>query len=114
MSESTAVASKGATRSAGNGGAGRPGRSGRSGVKLLIGIALLVVLLALPLYVPEFWLRTGFAVFGADTIVRRLIDPEHTIEHWSEFERGGHFPAMEVPDLLIGDIRTFFRPLRTP
>jgi branched-chain amino acid transport system permease protein len=59
------VASKGATRSAGNGGAGRPGRSGRSVVKLLIGIALLVVLLALPLYVPEFWLRTGFAVFGA-------------------------------------------------
>jgi len=28
-------------------------------------IALLVVLLVLPLYVEEFWLRTGFAVFGA-------------------------------------------------
>ena len=55
---------------------------------------------------------TGFAVFGADTIARRLIDPEHKIEHWSEFERGGHFPAMEVPDLLTGDLRTFFGRLR--
>jgi branched-chain amino acid transport system permease protein len=66
VSESTAVASKGATRSNGtNGASGRSGRSGRSLVKLAIGIALIVVLLALPLYVPEFWLRTGFAVFGA-------------------------------------------------
>ena len=34
-------------------------------VTLVAGLALLVVLLALPLYVEEFWLRTGFAVFGA-------------------------------------------------
>ena len=64
MSESTAVAATGATRSsAGNGGASRPG--GRSVIKLLLVAALLVVLLALPIYVPEFWLRTGFAVFAA-------------------------------------------------
>ena len=31
---------------------------------------------------------------------------------WSEFDRGGHFPAMEAPDLLVGDVRAFFRPLR--
>jgi epoxide hydrolase len=55
---------------------------------------------------------TGFAVFGADPIARRLIDPEHKIAHWSEFERGGHFPAMEAPELLTGDIRAFFRRLR--
>lgn len=55
---------------------------------------------------------TGFAVFGAESIARRLIDPEHKIAHWSEFERGGHFPAMEVPELLAGDIRAFFRALR--
>ena len=34
-------------------------------VRLLVLLALLVVLLVLPLYVDEFWLRTGFAVFGA-------------------------------------------------
>jgi branched-chain amino acid transport system permease protein len=33
--------------------------------KLLAMLALFVVLLALPLYVDEFWLRTGFAVFAA-------------------------------------------------
>ena len=31
----------------------------------------------------------------------------------TEFDRGGHFPAMEAPDLLTGDVRAFLRPLRT-
>lgn len=34
-------------------------------LRLAVLLALVVVLLALPLYVQEFWLRTGFAVFGA-------------------------------------------------
>ena len=34
-------------------------------VRMVLGIAFLVVLLVLPLYVEEFWLRTGFAVFVA-------------------------------------------------
>jgi pimeloyl-ACP methyl ester carboxylesterase len=55
---------------------------------------------------------TGWAVFGADPLVRHLLDPEQTIAHWSEFDRGGHFPAMEQPELLVGDIRAFFRGLR--
>ncbi len=54
----------------------------------------------------------GWAVFGKENIVRHLIDPEHKIQYWSEFDRGGHFPALEVPDLLVGDVRAFFRPLR--
>jgi pimeloyl-ACP methyl ester carboxylesterase len=54
----------------------------------------------------------GWAVFGKDDLSRRLADPEMTIEHWSEFDRGGHFPAMEVPDLLVGDMREFFRRFR--
>jgi pimeloyl-ACP methyl ester carboxylesterase len=32
--------------------------------------------------------------------------------HWSELPRGGHFAAMEVPDLLAEDVRRFFRPYR--
>jgi epoxide hydrolase len=55
---------------------------------------------------------TGFAVFREGSLMQRALDPEGQIEHWSEFDRGGHFPAMEVPDLLVGDIRAFFRPLR--
>ncbi len=66
MSESTAVAAPGATRhNAGNAGSGRSGRSARSLIKLALVAALLVVLLIAPIYVPEFWLRTGFAVAGA-------------------------------------------------
>jgi epoxide hydrolase len=52
------------------------------------------------------------AVFAADTTIRALLDPGGSM-HWSEFDRGGHFPAMEAPDLLIGDVRAFLRPLRT-
>jgi hypothetical protein len=44
--------------------------------------------------------------------IRSLLDPARAIQHWSEFDRGGHFPAMETPDLLTNDLRTFLRPLR--
>ena len=56
--------------------------------------------------------RRAVAVFDADPIVRRLMDPAGAIAHWSEFDRGGHFAAMEVPDLLVDDVRAFFRGLR--
>jgi len=55
---------------------------------------------------------TGVAVFPRDTAVRRFAERAHTIVQWSEFDRGGHFAAMEAPDLLIGDIQTFFGALR--
>ena len=55
---------------------------------------------------------TGVAVFPGDASVRRLAEREHTVVHWSEFDRGGHFAAMEAPDLLVGDVRAFFRGLR--
>jgi epoxide hydrolase len=54
----------------------------------------------------------GWALFAAQPFVRAMMDPDHEIEHWSEFDRGGHFPAMEVPDLLVGDVRRFFRKRR--
>jgi epoxide hydrolase len=52
---------------------------------------------------------TGVAVFASDTTIRPIFDPGNRIAHWSQFGRGGHFPAMEVPDLLVGDIQAFFR-----
>jgi pimeloyl-ACP methyl ester carboxylesterase len=36
----------------------------------------------------------------------------HNIVHWTEFDRGGHFPAMEVPDLLAEDLRRFLSQLQ--
>ncbi|WP_250030188.1 epoxide hydrolase family protein [Paractinoplanes maris] len=55
---------------------------------------------------------TGVANFAGDVAVRRFAEQSNTIVHWSEFDQGGHFAALEAPDLLVGDIRTFFRALR--
>ena len=49
-------------------------------------------------------------MFGADETVGGLV-PAPPGAHWSEYERGGHFPAMELPDELVADLRTFFGPL---
>jgi epoxide hydrolase len=54
----------------------------------------------------------GVAVFAGDYAVRRYGERGHHIVHWTEFDTGGHFAAMEAPDLLIGDVRSFFRGLR--
>jgi microsomal epoxide hydrolase len=57
---------------------------------------------------------TGVAVFPREiaTPIRRFAELSNNIVHWSEFDRGGHFAAMEEPDLLVGDVRKFFRPFR--
>jgi pimeloyl-ACP methyl ester carboxylesterase len=54
----------------------------------------------------------GMAVFATDDVMRYVLNRDGHIAHWSEFERGGHFPAVEEPELLVADIRTFFRALR--
>ncbi|RSM86346.1 epoxide hydrolase [Kibdelosporangium aridum] len=51
------------------------------------------------------------AVFAADNSIRAVIDPDGKVDRWTEYEHGGHFAAMEVPDLLVDDIRAFFAPL---
>jgi microsomal epoxide hydrolase len=57
---------------------------------------------------------TGVAVFPYEIAppIRRFAEQSNNIVHWSEFDRGGHFAAMEEPDLLVTDIRDFFRQLR--
>jgi pimeloyl-ACP methyl ester carboxylesterase len=52
----------------------------------------------------------GVAVFsGHDIAIRRFAERDQHLVHWSEFDRGGHFAAMEEPELLIEDVRDFFR-----
>lgn len=51
---------------------------------------------------------TGVAVFGQDVAIRRYAEPNHHVVHWSDFTEGGHFAALETPDLLVQDVRTFF------
>ena len=44
--------------------------------------------------------------------IRRFAERSNNIVYWSEFEHGGHFAAMEQPDLLVDDVRKFFRGIR--
>ena len=55
---------------------------------------------------------TGIAVFPTDPTVRRVAERQHTVVRWAEYGRGGHFAALEAPDLLVDDLRAFYRPLR--
>ncbi|MFD6444385.1 epoxide hydrolase family protein [Promicromonospora sp. NPDC060204] len=59
-----------------------------------------------PSGVPAAW-----AVFDTHPLMRRALDPWNAVSHWSEHAEGGHFPAMEEPELLADDIRDFFRSL---
>ncbi|WP_419919617.1 epoxide hydrolase family protein [Candidatus Poriferisocius sp.] len=43
---------------------------------------------------------------------RRWLEPRYNIVHWTDMAHGGHFAAMEEPDALARDIRTFFRRFR--
>jgi len=54
--------------------------------------------------------RIGVAVFADDfQTIRPLAERDNTrIEHWAEYPAGGHFAALEVPDVLVSDLRTFF------
>ena len=56
----------------------------------------------------------GLAAFGGDfSGIRRFAERDHSnIVRWSTFDHGGHFAAHKAPDLLVGDIRSFFGPLR--
>jgi hypothetical protein len=47
------------------------------------------------------------AAFPAEWVERG-----YNLQHWSTMSKGGHFAAMEQPELLAADIREFFRPHR--
>jgi pimeloyl-ACP methyl ester carboxylesterase len=58
---------------------------------------------------------TGCSVFAAEVprpSQRWAARRYPNIRLWAEHDHGGHFAALEVPDLLIEDIRTFFRHIR--
>jgi epoxide hydrolase len=56
----------------------------------------------------------GLASFANDfRPIRKFAERDFTnILSWSEFDRGGHWAAHDAPDLLVGDIRQFFRRFR--
>ena len=54
--------------------------------------------------------RIGVAVFKDDfQTIRAFAERDNAnIVHWSEFPRGGHYAALEVPDDVVADLRVFF------
>jgi len=58
----------------------------------------------------------GYALFPKEinvpprAWVERTVGP--SMVHWTEMPRGGHFAALEEPELLAGDVRKFFAKLR--
>ena len=57
---------------------------------------------------------TGVAIFAEDfQSVRRFAERDHSnIISWNRYDRGSHFAPQDAPDLLLDDIRRFFRRLR--
>ncbi len=54
------------------------------------------------------------ACFAQDNAppIREWAERFYNIQRWTEFARGGHFPALEEPELLAEDIKTFFYSLK--
>jgi microsomal epoxide hydrolase len=60
---------------------------------------------------PRVEVPTGVAVFPKEPwrVPRDWAESRFNVTRWTEMPRGGHFAAMEAPELLADDIRAFFR-----
>ena len=67
-----------------------------------------------PLPVGRVETPTGYVSFPRETRhpPRVLAEQAFNIERWTTMPRGGHFAALEVPDLLAQDVTAFFRAYR--
>ena len=57
----------------------------------------------------------GVAAFPAEFILwppRSYVERAYNVVRWTDMPRGGHFAALEAPDLLMREMRAFARPLR--
>ena len=58
---------------------------------------------------------TGIAMFPGEKdllVPREWAERCYNIKRWTDMPRGGHFPALEEPELLVDDLRAFFRGFR--
>jgi len=62
---------------------------------------------------PRVNLPVGVASFPAEPfrLPRKLVEPYYNIKRWTKMPSGGHFAALEEPELLVKDIQAFFRSL---
>ena len=54
---------------------------------------------------------TGITLFPKEVMrpPRSAVERKYRLEYWNEPERGGHFPALEEPQVLVEELRSFFR-----
>jgi pimeloyl-ACP methyl ester carboxylesterase len=57
---------------------------------------------------------TACALFPREisTPPRKWVEARYNLVRWTPMPRGGHFAALEQPELLVNDVREFFRTLR--
>ena len=60
---------------------------------------------------PKVEVPTAFAQFPRDVmpLPRAVLERHSNLSRWTLMERGGHFAPSEAPDLLVADLRAFFR-----
>jgi pimeloyl-ACP methyl ester carboxylesterase len=63
---------------------------------------------------PRVEVPTACALFAKELYLppRVWADRQYNVQQWNRFDRGGHFAALEQPQLLVNDIRTFFATIR--
>ena len=64
---------------------------------------------------PEYvGVPTGVARYPKEVVrfPRSWVERRYNVTHWADMPRGGHFAAMEQPELFVDDVQTFFRLLR--
>lgn len=56
----------------------------------------------------------GVALFPAELPMppRAWVERSFNVQRWTMLSKGGHFAALEQPEMMAQDIRAFFRPLR--
>jgi epoxide hydrolase len=59
---------------------------------------------------PPVSVPTAVANFPAEpfALPRQIVETRYQVVRWTDMPRGGHFAALEQPDLLVEDIRGFF------
>lgn len=64
--------------------------------------------------IPVVEAPTGVAVFLKEVVLQpqRWAERYYNLKRWQVFPSGGHFAPMEEPDVMVRELREFFRPLR--
>jgi pimeloyl-ACP methyl ester carboxylesterase len=57
---------------------------------------------------------TGVARYPKEILryPRAWVEQAYNVTHWADMPRGGHFAAMEQPELFANDVKAFFASVR--